>query len=433
MKKVLIIILLTIPLHLLAIEQKEIYTQATDAYKAKDFKTSYSLFSKLYITNLSDANLNFMLGVSAYEIGNYNIALAAFERVEMLEPANLRNKLEKARTFYMLKMYENAELSFKEVLSNPLIPQNVRENIEIYLSRMIKEQKKSFTYVTLNINTIYDSNVNYAPIDDTYNIGITRYATAKEKSDGAVETSVGVTNIYDVGEANGFALKNRAFVYIKRHFQRDEYDINYFSYMPSLLYKYTKYTFEMAGGVDAMTLGDKSYLQTLSLMPRFEYEHSQTLRSLTHFRYQVKEFKQESQKDLNANHYEISYGLQSILTPRSYIQANITGVQEKKKRGTRVDVDYEEYKFDVAYANQITPTYGAELYSQIRKREYNDYSGLFNSKRDDLAKSVGVGLSVRMFEDLLLRFNARYDRVDSNQDVFSYEKYTLSAGVVKTF
>lgn len=433
MKKVLIIILLTTPLHLLAIEQKEIYTQATDAYKAKDFKTSYSLFSKLYITNLSDANLNFMLGVSAYEIGNYNIALAAFERVEMLEPANLRNKLEKARTFYMLKMYENAELSFKEVLSNPLIPQNVRENIEIYLSRMIKEQKKSFTYVTLNINTIYDSNVNYAPIDDTYNIGITRYATAKEKSDGAVETSVGVTNIYDVGEANGFALKNRAFVYIKRHFQRDEYDINYFSYMPSLLYKYTKYTFEMAGGVDAMTLGDKSYLQTLSLMPRFEYEHSQTLRSLTHFRYQVKEFKQESQKDLNANHYEISYGLQSILTPRSYIQANITGVQEKKKRGTRVDVDYEEYKFDVAYANQITPTYGAELYSQIRKREYNDYSGLFNSKRDDLAKSVGVGLSVRMFEDLLLRFNARYDRVDSNQDVFSYEKYTLSAGVVKTF
>lgn len=433
MKKMLIIILLTIPLHLLAVEQKEIYIQATDAYKAKDFKTSYALFSKLYITNLSDANLNFMLGVSAYEIGNYNIALAAFERVEMLDPANLRNKLEKARTFYMLKMYENAELSFKEVLSNPLIPQNVRENIEIYLSRMIKEQQKSFTYVTLNINTIYDSNVNYAPIDDTYNIGITRYATAKEKSDGAVETSVGVTNIYDIGEANGFALKNRAFVYIKRHFQRDEYDINYFSYMPSLLYKYTKYTFEMAGGVDAMTLGDKSYLQTLSLMPSFEYEHSQTLRSLTHFRYQVKEFKQESQKDLNANHYEISYGLQSILTPRSYIQANITGVKEKKKRGTRVDVDYEEYKFDVAYANQITPTYGAELYSQIRKREYNDYSGLFNSKRDDLAKSVGVGLSVRMFEDLLLRFNARYDRVDSNQDVFSYEKYTLSAGVVKTF
>jgi len=433
MKKMLIVMLLTIPLHLLAVEQKDIYTQATDAYKAKDFKTSYSLFSKLYITNLSDANLNFMFGISAYEIGNYNMALAAFERVEMLDPTNLRNKLEKARTFYMLKMYENAELIFKEVLDNPLIPQNVRKNVELYLSRVIKEQKKSFTYVTINVNTLYDSNVNSAPIDDTYNIGITKYATAKEKSDGAVETSVSIVNIYDIGEANSFAIKNRASLYLKRYFEEDEYDINYFSYMPSLLYKYTKYTVEMAAGVDAMTLGDKSYLQTLSLMPRFEYEHTNTLRSMVHFRYQAKDFKQNDQKDLNANHYELSYGLQSILSPHSYVQANITAVQEKKKRGSRVDVDYDEHKFDVAYANQLTPVYGLELYAQIRKREYDDYSTLFNSKRDDLAKGVSVGLSIKIFEDLLLRLNARYDRVDSSQDVFSYEKQTLSAGVLKTF
>ncbi|MDD3506716.1 MAG: hypothetical protein PHX65_09255, partial [Sulfurimonas sp.] len=177
MKKIFIAMVLVVPLHLLALEQKEIYTKASNAYKAKDFKTSYTLFSKLYMVNLSDANLNFMFGISAYEIGNYDMALAAFERVEMLEPANLRNKLEKARTFFMLKMYENAELTFKEVLSNPLIPKNVRKNVEIYLSRVIKEQKKSFTYVTLSLNTLYDSNVNSAPIDDTYNIGISEYAT----------------------------------------------------------------------------------------------------------------------------------------------------------------------------------------------------------------------------------------------------------------
>lgn len=433
MKKRFIALALAVPLHLLALEPKEIYTQAADAYKAKDFQTSYTLFSKLYMTHLRDVDLNFKFGISAYEIGNYEMALAAFERVEMLQPSNLRNKLEKARTFFMLKMYEDAELTFKEVLSNPLLPQNVRKNIELYLSRVIKEQKKSFTYVTFNLNTLYDSNVNSAPIDDTYNIGITEYATAEEKSDGALETSISVVNIYDIGKANGFALKNRASIYLKRHFEEDEYDINYFSYMPSLLYKYTKYTFEMALGADAMTLGDKSYLQTLSLMPRFEYEHTKTLRSIVHFKYQVKDFQQSAQKDLDANHYELSYGLQSILSPRSYIQANITGVQEKKKHGTRVDVNYDEYKLDVVYANQFTPLYGAELYAQIRERKYDDYSTLFNSTRDDLSKSIGVGMSVKVFESLLLRLNARYDKVDSNQNVFSYEKQTLSAGVVKTF
>lgn len=181
MKKRFIALALAAPLHLFALDLEQTYSQALDAYNAKDFKSSYALFSKLYMTNLSDADLSFKLGVSAFETGQYEMALAAFERVEMLDATNLRNKLEKARTFFMLKMYEDAELTFKEVLNNPMIPQNVRKNIEIYLSRVIKEQKKSFTYATLNLNTLYDSNVNSAPMDDTYNMGGGNYTVCNHK------------------------------------------------------------------------------------------------------------------------------------------------------------------------------------------------------------------------------------------------------------
>ncbi len=270
-------------------------------------------------------------------------------------------------------------------------------------------------------------------MDDTYNIGATRYPTTEEKSDTAFELLADITNIYDIGQSNGFAIKNRASIYLNRYLQEDEYDINYFSYMPSLLYKFTKYSFELVGGADAMTLGDKSYLQTLSLMPRFEYEHTNTLRSIVHFKYQTKDFQQDVQKDLDAKHLELSYGLQNILSSRSYMQINLTGIQEKKEHGSRVDVDYSEYKLDMVYANQFTPTYGAEVYAQLRKREYDDYSTLFSSTRDDVGKSIGMGLNVKIFETLMLKLKARYDRVDSNQDVFSYDKHTLSAGVVKTF
>jgi tetratricopeptide (TPR) repeat protein len=137
------------------------YSKALQAYKAKNFGTSYEIFSKLYLSRLSDAKLNFYFGRSAYETGHYEVALAAFERVEMLDPGNLRNRLEMARIYYMLKMYEDAELAFKEVLANPNIPQNVRTNIELYLSRATKAQKKSFTYATVNLDFLYDSNVNY--------------------------------------------------------------------------------------------------------------------------------------------------------------------------------------------------------------------------------------------------------------------------------
>lgn len=269
--------MLIFPAYILASDVQQTYNVAMSAYKSKDFKTSYDLLSKLYLTKLSDVNLNFALGMSAYETGHYEIALGAFERVEMLEPANLRNKLEKARTYFMLKMYEDAELGFKEVLDNPMISENVRKNIELYLSKVSKVQQKSFTYATISLDWIYDSNVNYGSLDDTYNVGSTAYPTADERSDRALQLSADIMNIYDIGEANGFALKNRAILYLKDYQHEDDYDVQYLAYMPSLVYKYTQYTAEMVVGVDAMTLGKELYLKTVSFMPRVEYAHTNSL------------------------------------------------------------------------------------------------------------------------------------------------------------
>ena len=432
MKNILIFMLI-FPVYILASDVHQTYNVAMSAYKSKDFKTSYDLLSKLYLTKLSDVNLNFALGMSAYETGHYEIALGAFERVEMLEPANLRNKLEKARTYFMLKMYEDAELGFKEVLDNPMISENVRKNIELYLSKVSKVQQKSFTYATISLDWIYDSNVNYGSLDDTYNVGSTAYPTADERSDRALQLSADIMNIYDIGEANGFALKNRAILYLKDYQHEDDYDVQYLAYMPSLVYKYTQYTAEMVVGVDAMTLGKELYLKTVSFMPRIEYAHTNSLRSIAYFKYQTKFFQQSTQSDLNSNHYELSYAMQDILSPRSYIQVNIVGVQEKKQKGSRIDVDYSEYKLNTIYVNQFTPTYGGELYAEIKKREYDDYSSLFDSTRDDVSRSVSASVSAKILQTLRFKVKALYNRVDSNQDLFGYQKYTVSAGIVKTF
>ena len=433
MKNIFITLSLIVPLHLLALEPRDIYTQANEAYKAKDYKTSYELFLKLYLTNLSDANLNFNFGKSAFEIGNYEIALAAFERVEMLDPTNLRNKLEKARVYFILKMYEDAELAFEEVLSNPMIPQNVRTNIEFYLSQVKKAQKKSFTYVNINLDFLYDSNINAAPINNTYNIRNIEYSSPSEKSDMATQLFADVTNIYEIDRANGLSIKNRLLFHSTSYLSESDYNINYFSYMPSMMYKHAKYTFEMIFGADVMAFGGKNYLQTFSLMPRFEYAHNNNLRSILHFRHQTKSFKQSAQKGLDADLYELSYGIQRILTPRSYFQANLAGVQEKKHSGDRVDVNYNEYRADAIYANQFTPIYAYELNAYVRKRAYDDFSTLFNSTRDDFGRGAGLSLTAKIGETLRFRVKTRYDRVDSNQEVFSYHRYMISAGIVKTF
>ncbi|MDY0117661.1 MAG: hypothetical protein RBR59_08800, partial [Sulfurimonadaceae bacterium] len=211
------------------------YKKAAEFYKAENYQASYEILSKIYLSRLSDANLNFYLGRSAFEIGNYEIALAAFERVEMIDPSNLANTLHMARTYFMLKMYEDSEIAFKEILQNPNLPENLKTNVELYLSSVTKVQQKSFTYASINLDWIYDSNVNYGSINDTYTINVGTFPSIPEKSDSALQVYADVVNIYDIGQKNSFAIKNRATFLIKDYQQLNDYDIKYLGYTPSIL------------------------------------------------------------------------------------------------------------------------------------------------------------------------------------------------------
>lgn len=408
------------------------YSKALQAYKAKNFGTSYEIFSKLYLSRLSDAKLNFYFGRSAYETGHYEVALAAFERVEMLDPGNLRNRLEMARIYYMLKMYEDAELAFKEVLANPNIPQNVRTNIELYLSRATKAQKKSFTYATVNLDFLYDSNVNYGSLGD-FEYGGFSFPAAKIKSDMAFQAYADVVNVYDIGDKNGFAIKNRLSGFGKKYLVENDYDIIYIGYTPSLVYKNTKNIFEFLVGFDDLQIGVDDYLHSIYISPRYEYSHTTTLRSIAYFKYQQKYFQRETEHNLNADHFELAYGVQKILSPSSYIQGNLVGTNETKHHGARVDVDYNEYKLNLLYADQFTTIFGTEFYGEYRKRDYIDFSIGFDSTRVDNAGLLGVNLNMKILETLRGHLKATYNRVESNQERYSYEKYTITLGLNKTF
>lgn len=432
--KTLFILLITLPLYLFAVE-KDIandYTQGLEAYKSNDFKKSYTIFKKIYLSKLADINFNFYFGRSAYETGNYETALAAFERVGMMDERNIRNKLETARTYFMLKMYEDSELMYREVLANPNLPENIRRNIELSLSKVSKVQKKSFTYATLMLDYLYDSNINYGSLGD-YQFNGTTLGGIDEISDTALQVFANVVNIYDIGYKNGFAIKNSLSVYLKDYATHNLYNVLYLTYNPSLIYKETLYTAELVAGFDIMELGKKKYLSSMSLTPRFEFNHSPTFKSIAHIKLQAKKFEREAQYDLDANRYEFSYGLQNILTPRSYIQGSLIGIKEKKVRGTNLYVDFDEIKANLSYANQFSKKYSFDFYTEARSRNYKDFNTGFGNVRDDFGLTGTVGISMIIAKATRIRLSNTYEYVNSNQDRFSYKKRTTLVGLNKSF
>ncbi|WP_373071294.1 hypothetical protein [Sulfurimonas sp.] len=418
-------------------DNSTLYNQALEYYKNKNFEQSYKIFSKIYLDNLSDGRLNFYFGKSAYETGRYNVALAAFERVDLIDSSNIRNKLEMARTYYMLKMFEDAQAIYEEILTKPELPQNIRTSIEFSLSKVSKAQKRSFTYSRIMLDMVYDSNVNYGSDEDFMLFGML-FDRPDERSDVATQVYADVTNIYDIGQKNSFAIKNNLSFFSKNYSIQDSlgndiYDMLYYSYKPSLLYQDTDFLIDVTLGFDMLELDSKKYLTTYYINPKFEYKHMPTLKSLVHMKYQPKKYANSAQKDLDANRMELSYGLQNILSPRSYIQPSLLLANEKKVRGRNIYVDFDEYKLNINYANQIASRYTIDCFAQARRRDYKDYSTLFSSKRVDKGYMGNLGLSVKVYNTLLLKLKGSYEKVDSNQDRFSYDKYTTSIGIVKNF
>ncbi len=414
------------------IKLDDTYAKAMVFYKNKDFTSSYELFYTIYLKKLSNVKFNFYFGRSAYETGHYEHAIAAFERVELLDTANLRNKIEMGRTYYILKMYEDSHNAFKEVLDTQSLPQNIRTNLELALSRVSKVQKKSFTYATLMLDVLYDSNINYGSIDDYY------YARAKlsklaQISDIAIQGYVNIVNIYDIGDKNGFSLKNTLDAYIKDYTNYDDCDLISLTYMPSLVYQETYFITELILGLNTLNLGGKSYLSSIYLQPKFELKHSNTIRSLFYAKYQSKDFAQAKQKGLDATRYELSYGLQNILSPRSFVEANILVIAERKKSADNIYVDFDELEANIRYVNQYRMNYSLDFFSKIRGRNYKDYSHGFESVREEISGYTSADLTIKLRHKLKLKLSTSYEYVVSNQKRFSYIKYTASAGLIKIF
>lgn len=409
------------------------YDKAVDLFTRKDYAAVYQILSKLYLSKLSDVRLNFLLGRSAFETAHYEVALAAFERVDMLAGGTPRNKLEMARTYYMLKMYEEAQIAFKEVLQDPNLPKNVRTNVELYLSKVKKVQKKSFTYATASVDWIFDSNVNYASIDSQYTTSIGTFPSTAKLSDSAIQLYGDVTNVYDIGDKNGYVVKNRFTGMLKDYRDQNAFDLGYLSYSPSILYQYTKHLVEVGVGVDLLTIAKQDYLHSAYIMPSYEYSHTTTLKSTAYLKYQRKYFQRTAEYDLNADHYELSYALQKLLNPHSYTQGMLVALQEKKHHGTRVDVDYKEYKASVRYANQFNSTYATELFGEYKERRYSDFSTIFSSTREDSGVTLSGTLNIKVLQSLQFKMSASYNKVNSNQNVYSYKKHTLDFGLIKVY
>lgn len=415
-------------------EEQASYQEAKKLYAAKAYGDSYALLSSLYLNALDNAELNFYLGRAAFESGDFSMALAAFERVAMLEPDNVRNSLELARTQYYVHLFAEAEGGFKKIHQNPGLPENVRLNVEYYLSSIAKQQQRSYIFTTARAGILYDSNVNFGSIDDTFTLpGLGIFSSSKPIRDIAHEEAASLTHLYDFGARGGWIMRNGISIYNRSYSDEHDYNLVLFSYSPALVYNDKRSSYEFIGGINHLCLGGKSYYSSYSIQPKWTYSYLPSLRQSLAFSIGRKDYSRTIDEGMDSRSLEAEAALEYYLSASSSLQAQLVASRQIKNGGDRIDVNYVDISPSLLYTNQLLPRTILQANASLKSRKYDDYSDLFQSYRTDKTVYGSINLIQRLTNDISLEFMANYNHTDSTLSVYSFDKYMLSMSLSTRF
>ena len=409
------------------VTQKE---RALTLFAQQQYEEAYSLLSSLYLSDLSDEQLHFHLGLSAYETKRYEMALAAFERCQILNPQNKRYAYETGRTYYALGMDEDAQRELQPLREDPSLSESIRHNIRSYLGKIDQHRQKSFFTAALSIGGVYDSNVNYGPLDDSF------YSPASkpELSDFGYDVQAGAEHLYDIGEKGGYKVRNRIALFNREYDTLEEYDVTYLSYTPTLLYQNAQTLYTLTASIDHMWLHHESYLNVYSIIPGMVHELDEKSRLITYFRYHRKYFLRTADEAKNADNYEFSVGYQHTV-PTAYwmIKGGIDRERKTDQNTPRIDIDFNRYRLSGEYVKQLSPSLGVKGEAEIHTRAFRDHFTAFGNKREDNGYKGGVSLTQKFTPTMYAEAKTTYERTWSNQSVYAYDKHTCSVTLNKKF
>ena len=408
------------------------YEQAKKFYAEQSYEEAYALLSTLYLNALDNIELNFYLGRSAYEVKEYSAALAAFERVTFLDPNNLENQIELARTQYRLGLLDEAKTNFKTIRKMPDLSEGMKQTIDYYLESIAKQQQRSFLFLTARGGVLYDSNVNFGSSDATYTLPTYGTFPASSKhSDSAHEETAGLTHLYDIGERGGVIIRNRVSVYNRSYTDETDYNMMLLSYYPSLSVSTHNTLSELVGGMNRFYLGAKSFYTGYSINPKWSYFYTPSFRQILSCKVAQKNHFEFS--DLDSHAVEFSTGWEYSPNSTNTMRTDVIASRQIKERGGRSDVSYHEYGAGFLYTYQLHPRMIFQFNANAKKRLYEDLDTYFLSHREDTTGYGSFNIVQRLNDVVSFQGTANYTHNNSTVSIYSYDKYTLSLSVSGRF
>ncbi|UTJ05556.1 tetratricopeptide repeat protein [Arcobacter roscoffensis] len=407
---------------------KKLYDVALKNFRQKNYEKAYEQFNTLFLSSMQDVLYNFYLGRSAYELGKYEFALSAYDRILIVNPNNSRARLEMAQTYFKMKLFTQSLKEFNRVLEDKNLPVVVQKRVNEKVDYIKKLQKKSFFNATAVAGILYDSNINSTPeVDFFYLDNFDNKIQTGEKKSATIYQVVGqLNNTYKYSD--NFILNSSATAVLMKYNNHKEKDIHALSLNISPTYLSKEYKLELPILFDKVNLGHESYQNNIYLNPKYTtILNSEVLYTLGLKAGRVSFVKDEER---DANIFELQNSAKYASSNYGLFSFGLNLGEERRIRGNRIDVNYKYMNTYLNNVYELSEDYLLQTSLNYKEYLYKDTNASFQSRKRDKKMDASIAIIKPLKKDLHLNLGGSYTKKDSSHASSEYNKHTMKANLI---
>jgi hypothetical protein len=409
------------------VEDTNEYITASIIFNTEQYEKSYEMFFKLFLKYNDNLNINYFLARSAFSLKKYDEAIAAYERVLIIDPTFNQARYDYARILYLLKQKEKSKEEFNTLLQKN-INEETKTKIKEFLEVLNKENKQTAGTAQIVVGFSRSSNVNNGLISPEYSLpGLNDIIVEGEKpiADNAAYEMLNL-NLFNYVKNQPIRIQNSFLAYNKTYFNERDDDITALSYKPSIVYLDTErqqsYALELTTDKIIRRINEDFYAFAIS--PKFYRKDF-----LAYLKYQRILYEDRGNEDKDFEKIQF-YASLNIFKNMNYY-TNL--YKNKRIEELRTDIDKYTVSNGINVFYDITKDDKINLNYQVDFSKYTYESFAFDSKREDKKHLVELSYNHSFDKLNIINISTSYTKNYSNQDAYIYEEKEFKLNYLKAF
>ena len=399
--------------------------------KQQKYQLAYDLAKNIRSQNEGDPRFDYLYGFSALQIGDYNEAVFALDRVTVTSPNVIRPRLELARAYLKLNNKNAALKEFNDVL-NLSPPPQVRKNVLVYISELNRDRSVNISgSVIKKLATFaigYDDNINFGYQDDTIDLidfgTISLDPSAVRQKSGFVESSFQIRQNKSLDrKRSSYAL---ARLKHRDYLKNGDYNVTDLDLRKGFLWNQKDKQLQLNLRARPVLLGGKLYSNTFSIDTIVRKSLSEGLigsLSLTLENY--------DQKRINLADRKRAFTVGRIDTQKgdsTHMFSAYLGKEWADKKAGKI------YSSDIAGVSyRLTQNWNGQnksfLNLDYRRYQYQGQYAISPFDRDDNRLIVKAGHELDINKNTAITFALRHIKNQSSLKLYDAKRNEISVGV----